>query len=200
MEERLVKPAYRPQKVSADRAVVGYLSAGFAAFAVFGLFTSVAPGFVAGTLHHSSRTLAGALVFAVFGAAAVVQALTGRLSASAKLMLGLSAQAAGVLVLLAGMYLASLPVFVLGGVIVGIGAGTLLKVAIGTVTVLAAPERRGEALAGLFLIGYLGLTLPVIGLGLATQAFTVLAAMTGFVILMLALLGAVTAMTVRRAA
>ncbi|WP_436528181.1 MFS transporter [Actinoplanes sp. HUAS TT8] len=200
VEERPVKPAYRPQRISADRAVAGYLAAAFAAFAVFGLFTSVAPGFVAGTLHHSSRTLAGALVFAVFGAAAVVQALTGRLSTRAKLTLGLSAQAGGVLVLLAGMYLTSLPIFVLGGVIVGVGAGTLLKVAIGTVSTLAVPSRRGEALAGLFLIGYLGLTLPVIGLGLATQAFTALAAMTGFVVLMLLLLGAVAAMTTRRTA
>ncbi|BCY13484.1 putative multi-drug efflux transporter [Actinoplanes sp. L3-i22] len=200
VRERLVKPAYRPQRISADRTVAGYLAAGFAAFAVFGLFTSVAPGFVAGTLHHSSRVLAGGLVFAVFGAAAAAQALTGRLSATAKLTLGLTAQGAGVLVLLTGMYLASLPVFVLGGMIAGIGAGTLFKTAVGTVAVLAAPSRRGEALAGLFLIAYLGLTVPVIGLGLATQAFTPLAAMTGFVALMLALLGTVAAMTARRPA
>ncbi|GAA2709704.1 MFS transporter [Actinoplanes palleronii] len=197
--ERPVKPAYRPQRITAERAVAGYLAAGFAAFAVFGLFTSVAPGFVAGTLHHPSRALAGGLVFAVFGAAAVAQALTGRLTASAKLTLGLVGQGAGVLILLAGMYLTSLPVFVAGGVIAGIGAGTLFKTAVGTVTALAAPERRGESLAGLFLIGYLGLTAPVIGLGLATQAFTALAAMTGFVVLMLALLGGVVALT-RRAA
>ncbi|KUL31244.1 MFS transporter [Actinoplanes awajinensis] len=197
--ERPVKPAYRPQRITAERAVAGYLAAGFAAFAVFGLFTSVAPGFVAGTLHHPSRALAGGLVFAVFGAAAVAQALTGRLTASAKLTLGLVGQGAGVLILLAGMYLTSLPVFVAGGVIAGIGAGTLFKTAVGTVTALAAPERRGESLAGLFLIGYLGLTAPVIGLGLATQAFTALAAMTGFVVLMLALLGGVVVLT-RRAA
>ncbi|MFI1994998.1 MFS transporter [Actinoplanes sp. NPDC020271] len=200
VQERPVKPAYRPQKISADRTVAGYLAAAFAAFAVFGLFTSVAPGFVAGTLHHPSRILAGALVFAVFGAAAVTQALTGRLGATAKLTLGLTAQAAGVLILLTGMYLASLPTFVVGGVIVGVGAGTLLKVAIGSVTALAAPARRGESLAGLFLIGYLGLTLPVIGVGLATQTFTALAAMTGFVVLMLGLLAAVAAMTTRRTA
>ncbi|BCJ41304.1 MFS transporter [Actinoplanes ianthinogenes] len=196
--ERPAAPAYRPQKIRADRTVAGYLAAGFAAFAVFGLFTSVAPGFVAGTLHHPSRLVAGALVFAVFGAAAAAQALTGRLTAHAKLSLGLAAQGLGVLILLAGMYLAGLPIFVTGGLIAGIGAGTLFKASVGTVTALAAPARRGESLAGLFLIAYLGLTVPVIGLGLATQAFTVLTAMTGFVILMLALLAAVASRTLRR--
>ncbi len=44
----------------------GYLAAvtgAFASFAVFGLFTSVAAGFVAGPLHHPSRALAGLIVF-----------------------------------------------------------------------------------------------------------------------------------------
>ncbi|GAA4589008.1 MFS family permease [Actinoplanes octamycinicus] len=196
--ERPAEPVYRPQRFTADRAVAGYLAAGFAAFAVFGLFTSVAPGFVAGTLHHPSRLLAGAVVFAVFGAAAAAQALTGRLTATAKLALGLAAQAAGVVLLLAGMSLASLPLFVLGGMIAGVGAGTLFKTAVAMVSALAAPERRGESLAGLFLAGYLGLTAPVIGLGLATQAFTALTAMTGFAVLILALLGTVAALTMRR--
>jgi DNA-binding MarR family transcriptional regulator len=42
------------------------------------LFTSLAPAFVGGTLHHSSPALAGLIVFAVFGAAAAAQTLTRR--------------------------------------------------------------------------------------------------------------------------
>ncbi|GIF16589.1 MFS transporter [Actinoplanes teichomyceticus] len=198
--DRPARPAYRPQRIHAERPVAGHLTAGFAAFAVFGLFTSVAPGFVAGVLHHSSRVLAGALVFAVFAAAAAAQALTGRLGNPAKLALGLAAQAGGVLIVLAGMRLASLPVFLAGGVVAGVGAGTLFKAAVGAVTALAAPQHRGAALAGLFLVAYLGLTVPVIGLGLATRAFTALTAMTGFAVLMLALLTAVAALTTRRTA
>lgn len=47
VEKRPVRPAYRPQRVSADHGdPAGYLAAaaaGFASFAVFGLFTSLAP-------------------------------------------------------------------------------------------------------------------------------------------------------------
>ena len=34
---------------------------------------------------------------------------------------------------------------------------------------MAPPERRAETLAGMFLAGYVGLALPVVGLGVLTQ-------------------------------
>lgn len=81
-----------PQKRA---AYIAAAAAGFASFAVFGLFTSVAPGFVAGTLHRPGRLLASAMVFAGFGGAALAQTLTSRLGARVKMALGLTAQAAG---------------------------------------------------------------------------------------------------------
>ncbi|RAN93212.1 Monosaccharide-sensing protein [Micromonospora noduli] len=198
VEERLVKPTYRPQRISADHGDrAGYLAAaaaGFASFAVFGLFTSVAPGFVAGALHLPSRALAGTIVFAVFGGAAVAQTLTSRLAAPAKVRLGLLAQAVGVPVLLVGMHTASLSVFLVGGVVAGIGAGVLFKAAVGAVAAMAAPAQRGEALAGLFLIGYLGMILPSVGIGVATQAVTAGTAMNWFTGLLLVMLAGVAAL------
>ncbi|WP_112734655.1 MFS transporter [Micromonospora noduli] len=198
VEERPVKPTYRPQRISADHGDrAGYLAAaaaGFASFAVFGLFTSVAPGFVAGALHLPSRALAGTIVFAVFGGAAVAQTLTSRLAAPAKVRLGLLAQAVGVPVLLVGMHTASLSVFLVGGVVAGIGAGVLFKAAVGAVAAMAAPAQRGEALAGLFLIGYLGMILPSVGIGVATQAVTAGTAMNWFTGLLLVMLAGVAAL------
>ncbi|MFI6236945.1 MFS transporter [Micromonospora sp. NPDC050784] len=203
VEERLVKPTYRPQRISADHGDrAGYLAAaaaGFASFAVFGLFTSVAPGFVAGALHLPSRALAGMIVFAVFGGAAVAQTLTSRLPAPAKVRLGLLAQAVGVPVLLAGTQTANLAAFLVGGVVAGIGAGVLFKAAVGAVAAMAAPARRGEALAGLFLIGYLGMILPSVGIGVATQAVTTGTAMNWFTGLLLVMLAFV-ALLFRRSA
>jgi MFS family permease len=186
------RPAYRPQRISlnqGDRA--GYLVAaasGFAAFAVFGLFTSVAPGFVAGTLHQPSRALAGLTVFAVFGAAAGAQSLTGRLPAAARRGLGLLVMAAGLVVLVAGMQAASLGLFLAGGIVAGAGAGVLFKAAVGSVAAMAAPASRGEALAGIFLIAYLGLTVPVVAIGLATLSFAAVTVMAWFAGILLVLL------------
>ncbi|MEH1168249.1 MFS transporter [Micromonospora sp. CPCC 205539] len=195
VEERFVKPTYRPQRISADHGDrVGFVAAAagaFVSFAVFGLFTSVAPGFVAGTLHHTSRALAGVIVFAVFGGAAIAQTLTDALAAPMKVRLGLLAQAVGVPILLLGMHTASLAAFLVGGVVAGIGAGLLLKAAIGTVAAMAAPAKRGEALASLFFLGYLGLSAPAVGIGVATRAVTAVTAMTWFTGLLLVILGGV---------
>ncbi len=177
-----MRPAYRPQRISADHGDrSGYIAAaaaGFASFAVFGVFTSVAPGFVRGALQQPSPALAGLVVFGVFGSAAAAQTLTSRMHPGAKLGIGLAAQALGLVVLTAGMHATNLPTFLVGGVAIGIGAGMLFKAAVGAVATMAAPAKRGEALAGLFLISYVGLSLPAVGIGIVTRYVTATTAMT----------------------
>lgn len=186
---------YRPRGVriaGTNRLAVAVAAiAAFAAFAVFGLFASLAPSFVAGTLHHPSRLLAGATVFVVFGAAAAAQVVSGRRSPRAQFGSGLIAQAAGLIVVAAGMTGASLPLFLIGGAIAGAGAGILLKWAIGTIAASAPVSQRGESLAGLFLIGYLGLVVPVLGLGVATRYLASTTSMLWFTGILLALLGGI---------
>ncbi|NKE60012.1 MFS transporter [Lentzea sp. PSKA42] len=187
---------YRPQRISTDHGR-GYLAAGagaFSAFAVFGVFTSVSPGFVAGELHHPSRTLAGLVVFIVFGGAALAQTVTGGLSLAALRKLGLGAQAIGVLLVVAGMDATSFPLFLAGGAIAGVGAGVQFKAAIGAVASMAAPEKRGEALASLFFIAYLGLSLPSLSIGLATRFLDPTTVMTWFAGILLMLLAGVAAL------
>jgi MFS family permease len=127
----------------------------------------------------------------VFGGAAIAQTLTGRLPARAKMVLGLSAQAVGVLALVIGMRTADLGAFLLGGVVAGIGAGVLFKAAVGAVVAMAAPAKRSEALAGLFLIAYLGLSLPAVGIGIATRTIPATTAMTWFTGILLVMLAGV---------
>jgi len=188
-------PRYRPQRIRvAAGNRTGYVVAtagAFSAFAVFGLFTSLAPGFVAVTLHHPGRLLAGIIVFLVFGAAAGTQAASGRLTGRQRFTAGLVAEAAGLIVLAVGMHAASLPLFLIGGAVAGGGAGVLFKSAVGAVAGMAEPAVRGEALAGLFLIGYLGLIGPALGLGVATRYLPATEAMLWFTGLLLALLAAI---------
>jgi MFS family permease len=189
------RPRYRPQRIrvaAADRVGYAVAAAGaFAAFAVFGLFTSLAPTFVAGALHHPSRLLAGVTAFLVFGAGAGMQAVSGRLPAGRRFGTGLVAEAAGLLVIAAGMHTATLWLFLAGGAIAGGGAGILFKSSVGAVAEMAEPRVRGEALAGLFLIAYLGLVGPVLGLGLATRSVPATTAMLWFTGLLLAALAAI---------
>jgi MFS family permease len=180
---------HRIVRVGDRRTYLTATGAAFAAFAVFGLFTSVTPGFLAGPLHQPSRLVAGGAVFVVFGVAAFAQTGTARLPVPVRLTLGLLGEAVGLVVLGVGMAQASLAGFLVGGAMVGAGAGVLFKAALGTVARLAAPAVRGEALAGLFLVAYLGLIVPVLGLGIATRYLGATAAMLGFSAVILLVLG-----------
>jgi predicted MFS family arabinose efflux permease len=144
-------------------------------FATFGLFTSLAPRFLAGTLHHSSRALAGAAACAVFGSAVVAQVLSASRSRRELLLGGVAIVPLGLTLDVLAVWLPepSLDLFLLGGVLGGVGGGLLFKGGVATVSAIAAEEHRAEALAGLFLIGYVGLAVPVIGLGILTEELSV---------------------------
>lgn len=169
------RPAYRPQRVSVPaQARAPYLSAGVGAaivFAAFGLFTSLTPTFLADTLHRGSHALAGGSACAVFAAAVIAQAVVAGRPARQALAGGIAGMLVGLALLVAAVWLAppSLALFLAGGVVTGGGAGSLFKGAIATVTEAALPDQRAEALAGMFLAGYLGLAVPVLGLGVLTQ-------------------------------
>jgi MFS family permease len=189
------RPAYRPQRVSVPPASrQAFWAAGATAavmFSVFGLFTSLAPSFLAGTLHERSHALAGITAFAVFGAAAVSQILLARVSLRRLLGLGITLLVAGLAAVTVAVWLPSLALLLVGGVVAGAGAGATFKGAVATVIGIAPEQSRGEALAGLFLAAYLGLAVPVIGLGIATQYLSAPDALLIFVAALLAALAAV---------
>ncbi|SDO20176.1 Predicted arabinose efflux permease, MFS family [Nakamurella panacisegetis] len=195
---------YRPQRVSLGhgdkRKILAAMAAGFTAFAVFGLFTSLAPTFLSGTLGHPARVLAGAVVFIVFTVSALAQSFTRGMAPHRQMLTGIVGEAAGLVVLTVGVESAALAPFLVGGALAGAGAGVLFKSAIGTVVAQAPAAQRGEALAGLFLIAYLGLIGPVLAVGLATQYISTASALLWFSAVLLLLLLSLGVLARRRAA
>jgi MFS family permease len=189
------RPRYRPQRVSvpAEHRSQFYAVAlaAVAAFALFGLFTSLAPDVLAVTLHIRSHALAGFATFAVFGAAALAQIAVSRMALRRQLGLGLAALAAGLVLVTVAVWLPSLALLLIGGALAGGGAGAAFKGSISTVISIAPPQARGEALAGLFLAAYLGLAVPVLGLGLATQFVSTPTAVLGFAAVLLVVVAVV---------
>jgi MFS family permease len=188
------RPAYRPQRLHIPKHARTQFytasSSAFIAFAVFGLFTSLTP-VVLLSLHIASPATTGFAAFLVFGSAALAHILLDRLSSRTQLLLGLSFLVAGVVAVTIAVWTADLALFLIGGAISGAAAGTAFKGSAATVLSSAGSERRGEALAGLFLAAYLGLSIPVLGLGLTAQVFPVrdaLLAFTGAIVLTTALI------------
>jgi hypothetical protein len=198
------RPAYRPQRVSvpADQRPL-FFAAGAAAaagFALLGLFTSLAPGFIAGTLHDPSHALAGAATFAVFGAAAVAQVVLARASLRRQLAIGMGVLLLGLVLITAAVWAASLALLLAGGVLAGSGVGALFKGSVSTVLGIAPPGARGETLAGLFLAAYLGLAVPVVALGVATELLSARTAVSGFAAVLAAAVALVSRPLLRRSA
>lgn len=170
---------YRPQRITVPADARGrYLAvtaAAFGLFSIMGLFTSLAPSFLA-SIGQASPLVGGLAAFLVFAAAATTQIVLGALPVPHQLTVGLAVTTLGMLVLGAGVLAASAAVFLAGGLVAGAGAGVLLKGALGTAAQLAPVEARGEAIAGVFLGGYTGLVVPVLGVGVAGAVGAPLAA------------------------
>jgi MFS family permease len=183
------RPRYRVQRVAVPAAArsrfYAALSGSFLAFAGLGVLTGLSGTFLAGTLHHPSRALAGAAVFLLFAAGVVIQLTTPTWSIRRSLAFGMGTLLAGIglVVLAAWLPTPSLAVFLVGAVLTGAGAGAIFKGTLGTTVAISHDESRAESLAGLFLAGYLGLSVPVIGIGIALQHVSARVALLGFAVL-----------------
>nr|WTB28909.1 MFS transporter [Streptomyces sp. NBC_00830] len=183
-------PRYRPQRIAvpehARRMFFAAVTTALASFAVYGIFTSLVPSFLAGTLHESSHAVAGAVVFAAFASGAAAQIALNRAGLALTLRTGPLVLVPGLALLVAGIWLPSLAVFVIGGVLTGAGAGLAFKSALIAAGAAAPPESRAEVLAFFFLGAYIGLSVPVVGLGIATQYVSARVVMLVFVVIVVA--------------
>ncbi|MFF7254252.1 MFS transporter [Streptomyces microflavus] len=162
----------RPQGLAVPPQVRGVFApsalAAFAGFSLLGLFTAVAPAFVAETLDVHNLALAGLVVFSVFLASTAGQALMGRVGERRALPGGCFVLVAGLVLVAASLLLASLPLLVVGALCGGLGQGLAFRGAVTAISAAAPPEHRAATVSAFFVIAYLGISLPVVGVGALT--------------------------------
>jgi MFS family permease len=166
------QPPYHPQRIAVPAhhrsTFFAATFAAVAAFAVLGVFNSLVPSFLAGTLHRQSHALAGAVAFSCFAAGAFAQIIQSRASSTELLDRSVPTIVIGLGLLVGAMWAGDLAMFVIGGIITGAGAGMVFKGSLAVVASVAPPDARAEVMAGFFLGAYVGLSIPVVGLGVAT--------------------------------
>ncbi|WIB00555.1 MFS transporter [Curtobacterium sp. MCBA15_012] len=182
---------YRPQRMQAPEGQAGTFwaagAAAFAALAVQGLFTSVAPTFLGTTFHVTDRLAAGATTFGVFAASALSQIVFAKLSQRRQVRLGLVLLVVGLVVLAVAAVVLQVAGFIGGGVVAGAGVGLLFRASIARAGSLVGPEQRGGVLAATFLIAYAGLTVPVVAVGAALLVVPTLPVLLAYVVFVVAL-------------
>lgn len=143
--------------------------AGFAGFAVLGLFTAVSPGFLSQVLGIRDRAVVGIVVFSVFAASTVAQTVLMGIFRGASLRLGCVGLIAGMAVFALGLDRGWLALVVAGGVIAGLGQGLSFRAGLAMVNRAAPAARRGEVASAFFVVAYIALSLPVVGVGVLAE-------------------------------
>ncbi|MCU1670231.1 MAG: transporter [Blastococcus sp.] len=141
--------------------------AGFAGFAVLSLFTAVAPSFLLRLLHQDNHIASGAVVFTVFAASTVGQIALARRFRRWAPAAGCAVLIVGMGLLAAGLAVESLTLVLASAVVAGLGQGLCLGSGLEAINAQAPPERRGAVDSSFFMVMYLGISLPVIGEGIA---------------------------------
>lgn len=158
-----------------------------AAFALLALLTSLEPAIVGQVTGVTNRAAIGGLVFMVFAASLAGQVLQGRLMEGARLPLSCIALVAGAGLLAASMTVGSMTILVCGAVVSGLGQGGIFAASIATVTAASPDDRKAEVTALLFVVIYLSVALPVLGLGVAIELTGLRTAGIAFALLVLLL-------------
>ncbi|MFD6315111.1 MFS transporter [Streptomyces sp. JHA19] len=171
--------------------------ASFAGFSVLGLFTAVAPSFAAQYLGVDNLAVAGAIVLTVFLASTAGQ-LMGRTGPGRALPLGCAILIAGCVLIGTSLLAESLGVLIAGAAVAGIGQGMSFRASVAGVARAAPDEQRGATISALFVAAYVGISLPVVGIGALSVPLGLRSAGLIFVGCVIVVAAAVTVHLVRR--
>jgi MFS family permease len=161
--------------------------AGFAAFALLGLFSSLVPGFIGGVLHQGSHAVQGAVVFGMFAVGTVTQVASSRFSRRPVVLAGLGLLLVALALIVAALAQAAMALFLAGTVAGGVAVGAIFLGSLATANRLAPPERRGQAISAFFVVCYAGLIIPVVGVGVLSGFTGTFTAVLAFSVLLAAL-------------
>ncbi|CAB4909408.1 MAG: MFS transporter [Actinobacteria bacterium] len=193
--------AIRPQRLSVPRATRARFAAaavgGFAAFAVLGLFTSLTSSFLGQELGDPGPQLVGFSVAVMFAAAVACQLLVQRWDPDRAALVGAALLPTGTALVVVALAVGSLPLFLLSAVVGGAGVGFSFQSAVGRVGGLASADERAAVTSSFFVVAYLGITVPVVGVGEIATATSLTTAAIALAVLVVVLSAAAALLTRR---
>lgn len=169
VRDRAPVSAVRPQRPGLPprvRPVFGPAAiASFVGFALFGVFTSVSPAFLAESLDVDNHAVSGLVVALAFFASTAGQSVVVRVGVGRSLPLGSAALLTGLALLAGALLWDSLALVVLSALVGGGGQGLAFRGALSAVAGASPADRRAAVISALFVVAYTGISLPVIGVG-----------------------------------
>jgi predicted MFS family arabinose efflux permease len=166
----------------------------FAVWALAGFYASLGPSLIAELARSTSVIYGGLALGTLAGVAAAATYLLRTTPTRSVMFIGIAALTVGVMVTLVSVHASSTVGFFAGTAIAGIGFGAGFQGGIRMVAPLTAAHQRAGVLSLLYIVSYLGLSVPVVLAGVAVANGGGLIATTyvyGSAIIGLALLAAI---------
>lgn len=162
--------SWKPQRPGVPPQMRGLFAAAggtaFLVWAITALFLSLVPAFILTTLHTSSTALSGGAVTIMLGTSALVQLTCRTLPALRIQVVGMIVIILGLIALNVAGVTGSLALLLVASIVAGAGQGLAFLGAMREVTLAAPAARLGEVISGFYVVVYVGVGGPVIGVGL----------------------------------
>jgi len=178
--------AWRVRRPSVPREIRGdFVRVALTAAAVWavagGLFLSVIPSYAAGLLHTQNLAVLGAIAALMLAASCAAQLVVRRGAPAVPAQAGgLVLLALGLLALVLASPLHAAGLLLAGAVLAGAGHGLAFLAAQDNLTQITPPEQRAAVSASFYVCIYLGVAVPVIGIGILAATVSLFAGIAVF--------------------
>jgi MFS family permease len=142
-----------------------------AVWALSGLYQSLGPSLAAQVTGSADLLWGGLMVFLLTGVAAAATVAFRGITPRTAMLAGCLVLLAGVAVTFAAITTTTAATFLAGTAVAGVGTGLALLGVNRTLIALAPPGQRARLIAAIFIISFLGLSVPALIAGVATAHF-----------------------------
>lgn len=157
-----------PQQIRG--AFIGPALGAVAVFSVLGFYSALTPTLLSEALRNPNHAAAGGIVGELFFVGVFTVAVTRQLASKRGLMLSLGLLLPSIALLFVCEVLRSMPVLLIGTAIAGAATGLGYRCGLQLVNEIAPENQRAEVVSSYLIFCYGGISLPVIGVGLVSQA------------------------------
>ena len=173
-----------------------------ALWALGGFYASLGPSLVASVFGIDNHLVGGLLILALNGTGVIGSLVMRTAPPERTLLVGSLIFTVGVMGTLGSLFVTSVGLLFAAAVVTGFGFGAAFMGAVATITRGVAPGHRAGLLAGIFVVGYLGFSVPAIAAGMAVGeiGLTRTTEIYGAAVVLLAMLAVAALLRIRRSA
>ena len=138
----------------------------FAVFSLTGFYSAIIPKLLVTTLHIQNQATDGLIIFLLFLAGVISVYVTGKLSSRNAMLTGAALMLPALAILVAAEMAASILLLLISTTIGGIALGVGYRGSLEVINLLSPVEKRAAMVSAMFIAGNLGISIPIIGIGI----------------------------------